>query len=382
MNKKLLFDLVATQPIGDVKRHGGGKYGEVILKRIIQKKLPVTCYFDSSKWLNPEIRAILNDNNIVLYDIQSRSLSDILKDSDSSIIYSALPNRQLLMFSNCKVIGTIHGLRRLETPADSYIYKYKNSSWKDWLIYLYRKHFPHSYIKRIVLYKEKEWANPNFHFVTVSYHSQCSLYTFFPTLKNKEIKVFYSPSTSQNIARERMFDEKYFMLVSAKIKDKNNLRAIEALDKLFDNGFLSDFMVKITGAESSDIFRYKIRNKKRFEFLGYVDEKTLDQLYHDAYALIYPSLNEGFGYPPLEAMHYGVPVVASPFTSIPEVCESAALYFNPLSVEEIAARILRMSDGKIRKIHSERAISQYNIITKKQNEDLDGLIDYIYGNTI
>ena len=378
MSNIVLFDLTATQPIGSIKRHGGGKYGEIVLKRIIKRKLPVFCYYDSSRWLNPEILDLIKDNNVELYDLKSSSLSEIQRRSHCKIIFSALPQRNLFQYKGCIVIGTIHGLRRLETPVDNYIFKYKNSTLREWLIYLYHKFFPHSYIHRLVSYKEKEFSNSLFNFVTVSYHSQCSLYTYFPSLRNRDVKVFYSPSTSLNLARERIYKDKYFMLVSAKIKDKNNLRAIEALDKLFDNEFLSDFNVKITGAESSKIFRYKIHNVNRFEFLGYVDDKELDQLYHDAYALIYPSLNEGFGYPPLEAMHYGVPVLASPFTSIPEVCDNAALYFNPLSVEEISARILRMSDEKVRKTYSERALNQYNIITKKQNEDLDGLIDYIY----
>ena len=112
--------------------------------------------------------------------------------------------------------------------------------------------------------------------------------------------------------------------------------------------------------------------------MGYVNDADLEQLYHDAYALIYPSLNEGFGYPPLEAMHYGVPVLSSPYTSIPEVCGDANLYFNPFSVEEIAGRILQISDSQIYEIQKKKAKAQYEKITLRQNEDLDRLIDYIF----
>lgn len=55
---------------------------------------------------------------------------------------------------------------------------------------------------------------------------------------------------------------------------------------------------------------------------------------------VYPSLNEGFGYPPLEAMRYGVPVIASPYSSITETCGGGALYFNPTSIEEIMNRMM------------------------------------------
>ena len=112
--------------------------------------------------------------------------------------------------------------------------------------------------------------------------------------------------------------------------------------------------------------------------LGYVDDYDLQQLYHDAYCFIYPSLNEGFGYPPLEAMHYGVPVIASSFSSIPEVCGDAVLYTNPFSIEEIMNRILMMTDTNIHNKLKNKSLSQYKMITKKQKEDLDKLIDYIY----
>lgn len=57
--KKILFDLTATQPIGSNKRHGGGKYGEVVLRRILERGLPVACYYDSNKWLNPDMKSLL-----------------------------------------------------------------------------------------------------------------------------------------------------------------------------------------------------------------------------------------------------------------------------------------------------------------------------------
>lgn len=56
----ILFDLVATQPSGTSIRHGGGKYGEVVLRRILERGLPVSCYYDSNKWLNPDIKSLLS----------------------------------------------------------------------------------------------------------------------------------------------------------------------------------------------------------------------------------------------------------------------------------------------------------------------------------
>ena len=151
-----------------------------------------------------------------------------------------------------------------------------------------------------------------------------------------------------------------------------------ALDKLFSLGYLDGYKVKVTGVQSSAHYRYKLINKDRFVFLGYVEDEVLEQLYHDAYCFIYPSLNEGFGYPPLEAMRYGVPVIASPYSSISEICEGAVLYANPLSVEEIMARILFITSKDVYDDFSHRATIQYKKITERQNADLDLLVDFIY----
>lgn len=59
---------------------------------------------------------------------------------------------------------------------------------------------------------------------------------------------------------------------------------------------------------------------------------------------VYPSLFEGFGYPPLEAMSCGAPVIASAVTSLPEVCGDAAVYVDPARVESIAAAMQRLHE--------------------------------------
>jgi glycosyltransferase involved in cell wall biosynthesis len=92
------------------------------------------------------------------------------------------------------------------------------------------------------------------------------------------------------------------------------------------------------------------------ENLGRIDQATLDNLYCTARALVFPSLYEGFGLPPIEAMSAGCPVYVSNAGSLPEVCGDAAIYFDPLSVESIHDAILksevfdaeRIEKGKIR----------------------------------
>jgi glycosyltransferase involved in cell wall biosynthesis len=77
---------------------------------------------------------------------------------------------------------------------------------------------------------------------------------------------------------------------------------------------------------------------------GPIDDGALKALYQHATALIFPSLYEGFGLPPLEAMSCGCPVAASNAAAIPEVCGDAALYFDPASTAQIIIAMQRLLD--------------------------------------
>ena len=75
---------------------------------------------------------------------------------------------------------------------------------------------------------------------------------------------------------------------------------------------------------------------------GFVPDQLLPALYSGAKAFVYPSLYEGFGLPPLEAMACGTPVIVSNTTSLPEVVGNAGLRVDPLNVEQIADAIQRL----------------------------------------
>jgi glycosyltransferase involved in cell wall biosynthesis len=84
-------------------------------------------------------------------------------------------------------------------------------------------------------------------------------------------------------------------------------------------------------------------------FLGYISKKDKEILYSTGMVFAYPSYYEGFGFPPLEAMTYGLPVVCSNVSSLPEVVGDAALMINPFKIEEIAAGLgSALGDEEIR----------------------------------
>lgn len=99
-------------------------------------------------------------------------------------------------------------------------------------------------------------------------------------------------------------------------------------------------------------------------FPGYVEEEDLPSLYSAAELFVYPSLYEGFGLPPLEAMACGVPVVASEAPPLPEVLGDAALFFSPYNVEAMASAMEKaLLDKELRRKLREKGFTQSSIFS-------------------
>ena len=218
--------------------------------------------------------------------------------------------------------------------------------------------------------------------MTVSEHSNASIKAFFPELMHVKIPVFYSPM-AENEANgnlpEGIENQKYFLLTSGARWEKNNLRAVMAFDDLISSLPTNDFNFKVvvTGVTNQKVYTKNLRHKDHFIFLNYVENEQLELLHKNAYAFIFPSLNEGFGYPPIQSMRYGVPVAASGTTSVPEICGNAVLYFDPYSVSEIKNRIIQLLNPEIYQNYSERAKRRYSEVSKRQKEDLEKAVEFI-----
>jgi glycosyltransferase involved in cell wall biosynthesis len=140
-----------------------------------------------------------------------------------------------------------------------------------------------------------------------------------------------------------------FVLYAGNIKPQKNLpRLIEAFAvakaELQDHPELSKLKLLLIGnaaEEHSDLRRAVLRSRVQGDvrFLGFVPHAVLRVFYSRASAFLFPSLYEGFGLPPLEAMAHGTPVLTSTVSSLPEVFAGAALMVNPENVFEIARGI-------------------------------------------
>ncbi|HEV3163485.1 MAG TPA: glycosyltransferase family 1 protein [Isosphaeraceae bacterium] len=134
---------------------------------------------------------------------------------------------------------------------------------------------------------------------------------------------------------------RYLLYVGGLSPHKNLPRLIEA----FAQAAHADVKLVIVG-DFGDVFHThvpelraavaKLQLESRVLFTGYVPDDELAFLYSMAYALVQPSLMEGFGLPPVEAMACGTPVVCSTAGSLPEVVGNAGLFFEPTDVQSIA----------------------------------------------
>ncbi|MBC7764548.1 glycosyltransferase family 4 protein, partial [Microbacteriaceae bacterium] len=101
------------------------------------------------------------------------------------------------------------------------------------------------------------------------------------------------------------------------------------------------------------------RGYKNIHFTGFIPDEQRDWLFTQAKAYVFPSLMEGFGLPPLEAMSYGTPVISSNASCLPEVLGDAAEYFNPTNIDEMAQVIQTvLADETLRKDMTTRGYSQ------------------------
>lgn len=375
---KILYNLTGIQPSATAKFHGGGYYGEALFFALIKKTNNVIGIYNSKRYINPKIL----ECNIKIYDINSISPKEIIEKENITTFYTVLyHDGDEWKFNVNRYIITWHGLRELEMPVNSIIISY-SSNLKKILKNLHKLIFKNYYIKKYI--KKTILNKSTTDFITVSQHSKASIINFFPQFAEKQIPVFYPPSmieeeTVTGKLHLSLKEKKYFLLSSSARWEKNNLRAVIAFDQIISSRKCFDYKIVLTGVILEKIFTKKIKNKNNFVFLNYISREDLLILHKNAYAFIYPSLNEGFGYPPIESMRYGVPVAASGTSSIPEICQNAAIYFDPYNISEIKNRIIQLLDNNIYEEYSKRAVNHYKKISEKQKNDLIGIVDYIIG---
>ncbi len=191
----------------------------------------------------------------------------------------------------------------------------------------------------------------------------------YSCMKHRSVPVAFSPKGYD-------FETiKYFLSINLGRIEKNGSAIAKAIDELFsENMFPEHYYAVLTGLDSLAQLDIDIKNKDRFIILGFISPENLEYLYSNAACLIYASLSEGFGYPPIEAMSYNIPSVVSQISAIPEICKEAAIYCDPYNLTSIKAAIVECINNPP---SNEILDNRYDLITERQITDLNKLIDII-----
>jgi glycosyltransferase involved in cell wall biosynthesis len=203
------------------------------------------------------------------------------------------------------------------------------------------------------LMKQKEC-----YILTISEFTKKELISKFSINSEKIFVTYLSANSLINSSGDEKLKNKYnfdYILFVGNIKPHKNLKILIKAFNLIKEDIPHNLMLvgKKDGFLTSDFFSINQSedSKKRIIVTGFIDDNELAYLYKNASVFVFPSLYEGFGIPPLEAMFFNCPVISSNAASLVEVCGDAAIYFDPVSYVNLSEKIiLLLNDFNLRLI--------------------------------
>ncbi|MGB5596264.1 MAG: glycosyltransferase family 1 protein [Crocosphaera sp.] len=250
-------------------------------------------------------------------------LPKIYNKLQASLLFSPVP--EIPLYSKCRSVVMVHDLIPLRFPN-------KKSPLTPYFKY---------YIPQVL--KQAE------HIICNSQATAKDIVDFFniPADKITPILLAYDQQHFQPLdVKENARNVPYFLYLGRHDPHKNVNRIVEAFAKLKNN---KNYQLWLAGPTDKRYTPKLIQQaaelgiEKQLKILAYVDYEQLPILLNQALALVFPSLWEGFGFPVLEAMGCGTPVITSNISSLPEVAGDAALLINPYNVTEITAAMEKIA---------------------------------------
>lgn len=382
----LLYDLRLCQPYNNVAFHGGGEYGYRLLIELIKAKdllSNLLIGFDYDINLPKIIRDEIDFLNIRTCNVNSSvKVIEFIELYDVKMVFSPIEDYELseLLPQRIKYVLTLHGTRALHMSEFLYskgflylnkyslkgkIYHFLVSNIGMISDYVSKRNFHNNYRKYYNLLKKANLV------ITSSNYSKSALNWYFKREFDDIIEVIYPPKKITGINPDvNMYEKDYILMVSANRPEKNIKRVLEVIDELYSKNLLQ--LRTIVVGDYPAYLKEKLKNNKEFLFLDYVSTDKLESLYMNTSLFIFPSLDEGFGYPPLEALNYGKKVLVSHISSMPEILGESAFYLNPLDRESIAISILQSIDSP------NKYLDDYKKTSKRQMDDISKFVNIIY----
>lgn len=349
-----LFDLRDCQPTAEVEFHGGGEYGYRILADLLlhgELNANLLVSYDFEIGLNVYLEELLKSSNILTVNVKCESdYIKIFENYKVKLIFSPLISKYLLnnIPLNVKWIGTYHGTREFHLSDYSYNpnFMFENNLGPKSL--LYKRIFSQfSFINKIMSKKIFRLVHANYLslfnrldlIVTSSEYSKTAINFYYNMKFDNKIKVIYIPKKlSVSEAVGRLISEDYILMISANRPEKNIQIVLSVIDELYEKKLIN-LKTVVTGKYPEYLID-KLNNKEYFIFFDYVSSEELESYYRHTSLFIYPTIDEGFGMPPLEALKYQRKVLVSHITSLPEICGNSVYYLNPFDRESIACSII------------------------------------------
>ncbi|AEK19266.1 glycosyl transferase group 1 [Methanococcus maripaludis X1] len=229
---------------------------------------------------------------------------------------------------------------------------------------------------RILLYKTLKSSDK---IITISNHTKLDLMNYFKIPEDK-IKVIYLAANQtykklgkneiNEILKKYDLNNPFILYVGGLAPNKNIERLLESYN-IIKNKEISQKLI-LTGVKrhnSTSALKTikKLNLQNDVIFTGYVPDEDLPGLYNAADLFVYPSLYEGFGLPPLEAMQCGTPVITSNTSSLPEVVGDAGIMINPYDVDELANKMYEvLTNEKLRKEMSKKGLERAKLFSWKK----------------
>ncbi len=392
--KKILIDIsIAHNNYGYVS--GAGEYALVILKELAKRKdIELFISAKSSNSYQDGIKDFAPKENYIPYMNYTNLSHEIVFRKINTVYFPQLLDEhiKLCLPDSIGVVATLHDLGNVmesELDRKKVCGRFYDWTWKQ-KSKIFIKHCLGLSNTRSLIKKQLDvlYHFKNLELVTVSHYSKATIeyylgyhssniHVFYSPMK--ESKTYYSKEISESIKSEyKIKENQYFLFCNASRTRKNNTIALLALDNFISDTGCS-YKAVVLGCNNcyKKYIKDKIKNKDQFLFLSYADNEVFEQLYAFAHLFVFPSLIEGFGYPPIEAMKYGTLCAASTACSIPEVVQNGAILFDPLDKKSIEMAYYLSFDQNYASVKREFSKETYKKISKRQENDLPTLISLI-----
>ena len=242
------------------------------------------------------------------------------------------PDYLILPTLNKNIVLTIHDLAFIRFPEFNF----------DWFVKKYTREVKkNAQISKKIIADSKSTKNDIVRFFKIDSRKVDVVHL----AADKTFRTLTADRIDKNILKKYKIDKKYILSVGTIEPRKNFITLIKAFNHIKQKK--ADFSYKLviagrTGWKSEDTYLERENSPYRNDilFIGRVPDKDLVQIYNQAELFVYPSLFEGFGLPPLEAMSCGLPVIASDTSSLKEVIGNAGILISPGDNIELQKQIL------------------------------------------